>query len=86
MELFANPYAVEFLTRRGAAGCGLKILHRVVQIYKASWSLMKVALISALDSEAMILLMILEAVKMVTLRVVSVRGGKRGFGERSLRK
>ena len=47
---------------------------------------MKVAPISALAAEAMTLLLILETVNMGPLIVVSIRGGKRGFGDRSLRK
>ena len=66
------------------AGCGCPRSRRVVQIGTASWPLMKVAPILALAAEAMTLLMILETVNMGPLRVVSVQGGKRVFGDRSL--
>ena len=86
IEFSKNPSAVELSKRRGVAGCGWPSSRRVVQIGTASWPLMKAAPILASAAESMTLLMILETVKMVPLRVVSVWGGKSGFGERSLRK
>ena len=67
-------------------GCGSQSSRIVVRIGTTSWSLMMVVPISALAAEAIKLLMILETVKMGPLRVVSVRGGKRGFRDLSLRK
>ena len=84
MELLVNPSAVKLSTWRGVASCGCPSSQRVVHIGMASWPLMKVALILASAAEAMTLLMVLETLNMGPLRVVLVRGGKRGFGERSL--
>ena len=86
MVLLANPSAIELLTWRGVAGCVWPILRRVVRIGKASWPLMKVAPILAWAAETMKFLMVLETLKMGPLRLVSVLGDKRGFGDRSLRK
>ena len=86
MESLAKLSAVELLTWRGVACCGWPSLRRLVRIGTASWPLMKVTPISASAAEAMPLLKILGTVKMGPLRVVSVRGGKRGFMDRSLRK